>query len=377
MVVVTVYLKANDAECDAALVMLEELASVVPLRVVKINVEDDPDLVDMYEEHVPVIKTGPFRLKAPFTKKELEVVLRSAQDRVRFMEEDESGQYKKKAARQAKISGADRFTYWLGHHYMILFNLFAFLFVAGAVLAPVFMQVGLEVPAKILYTAYKPMCHQFSFRSWFLFGDQPYYPRELAGVEGVMTYEELATLIPDTIITVDGKDAFEAYTYSRFPERLIPPEAPAWELSARKFIGVNNEIVNTGYKMALCERDIAIWGSFFVFGLFFAVLRKRVKIPSLSWILWVLLAIFPVGFDGGSQLLGFLTDFIPDLVIIRESTPLLRTLTGSMFGVFTGWFIYPRIEETMAGTRRYMKKKFAAVAQQQAELAGIGEDGDR
>ena len=371
MVVVTVYLKTDCAKCDEALAMLEELAEVVPHRLVKIFVDDDPDLLDMYGKDAPVIRTGPYRLKQSFTKQDLEVVLRSAQDRVRAIEEDDDGQYQKKAARRVKITGADRFTYWLGQRYMILFNLLAFLLVGTALLAPVLMHTGLETPGKLLYIVYKPMCHQFAFRSWFLFGEQPYYPRELAGVEGAMTYEELADLIPDKLITVDGKESFEAYTFSRFPDRIIPPEAPAWELSARKFIGVNNDMINTGYKTALCERDMAMWGAFLVFGLFFAVFRRRIK--ALPWYLWVLLAILPVGLDGGSQLLGFLTEFFPDLVIIRESTPLLRTLTGSMFGIFTGWFIYPRIEETMAGTRRFMKKKFASIAQQQAELAGMEE----
>jgi uncharacterized membrane protein len=369
MVVTTIYVKRDCAACKEALAMLEELAEVVPHRLVEIPIDSDPDLYALYGEKVPVIHAGPYRLKFPFTKQDLEVVLRSAQDRVKAFKEDDTGQYQKQVARRAKATGADRFTYWLGDHYMILFNLLAFLFVGISFLAPVMMQAGLEAPAKILYTAYRPMCHQFAFRSWFLFGDQPYYPRELAGVEGVMTYEELAALIPDELITVDGKDAFEAYTFSRFPERIIPPEAPAWELSARNFIGVNNDVVNTGYKTALCERDVAMWGSFFMFGLLFAVFRKRIK--PLPWYLWLLLAIFPVGLDGGSQLLGFLSDIFPGLVIIRESTPLLRTLTGSMFGVFTGWFIYPQIETTMAGTRRFMKKKFASIAQQQAELEGM------
>lgn len=367
MVVVTVYVKTNCAACDSTLALLEEFAESVPHRLVKIPIDDDPDLIALYGESAPVVHAGPYRLKHPFTRQDVEVVLRSAQDRARAIEEDETGHYKK-AVRQAKITGADRFTYWLGHHYMILFNLLAFLFVGLSFLAPVFMQAGLEIPAKILYTAYKPMCHQFAFRSWFLFGDQPYYPRELAGVGGVMTYEELAGLIPDQLITVDGKQAFESFTHSRFPERIIPPEAPAWEMSARAFIGVNNDVVHTGYKTALCERDVAIWGSFLVFGLVFSLFRTKVK--PLPWYLWVVLAIFPAGLDGGSQLLGFLVEIFPGMPIIRESTPLLRTLTGSMFGVFTGWFLYPRIEQTMAGTRRFMKKKFASIKQYQAEIAG-------
>ncbi len=371
MVVVTVYVKADCAACDGALAWLEELAEIVPHRVVKINIDDDLDLLTLYGETAPVLHAGPYRLKHPFTKQDIEVVLRSAQDRVKAFKEDDSGQNKKKAARQAKITGADRFTYWLGQHYMILFNLLAFLFVGLSFLAPIFMHAGLETPAKLLYIAYKPMCHQFAFRSWFLFGDQPYYPRELAGVAGVMTYEELAELIPDQLITVDGQQAFESYTHSRFPERIIPPEAPAWELSSRAFIGVNNEVVHTGYKTALCERDVAIWGSFFAFGLLFSLFRKQIN--PLPWYLWGLLAILPAGLDGGSQLLGFLVEIFPNIPIVRESTPLLRTLTGAMFGVFTGWFLYPRIEGTMAGTRRFMKKKFASIEQHRVELAGMEE----
>ena len=172
MVVITVYVKADCAACDDALAMLAELAEAVPHRLVKISVDEDSDLNAMYGEAVPVIHAGPYRLKHQFTKQDIEVVLRSAQDRVRAFEEDESGQYQKQVARQSKISGADRFTAWLGNHYMILFNLLAFLFVGLSFLAPVLMKAGLEVPAKVLYTAYKPMCHQFAFRSWFLFGEQ-------------------------------------------------------------------------------------------------------------------------------------------------------------------------------------------------------------
>jgi uncharacterized membrane protein len=207
------------------------------------------------------------------------------------------------------------------------------------------------------------MCHQFAFRSWFLFGDQPYYPRALAGLDDVKSYDELAALIPDRLITVDGKEAYEAYSLSIFPERLIVPEAVGWELSARRFIGVDNEIVNTGYKVALCERDVAIWGGTLLFGLFFSVIRKQIK--PLPWYLWVGLGILPVGLDGGSQLLSFLEGTLPAWMIIRESTPLLRTITGGMFGITTGWLLYPLIEQTMADTRRFMVRKFAAIAQMQ------------
>ena len=30
----------------------------------------------------------------------------------------------------------------------------------------------------------------------------------------------------------------------------------------------------------------------------------------------------------------------------HESTPLVRSITGILFGFFTGWYLYPAIEET-------------------------------
>jgi len=41
----------------------------------------------------------------------------------------------------------------------------------------------------------------------------------------------------------------------------------------------------------------------------------------------------------------------------RESTPLLRTITGVLFGIFTGWYLFPMFEETMKGNRAVLMKK--------------------
>ena len=43
------------------------------------------------------------------------------------------------------------------------------------------MNAGLTGPGRAIYTIYSPMCHQMASRSFFLFGEQPAYPRELAG----------------------------------------------------------------------------------------------------------------------------------------------------------------------------------------------------
>lgn len=366
MITVTLYYRQDCPHCDSTLEMLNELAEMVPHRLVKIDIDSDQDLTAMYNSAVPVIQVGPYHLKKKFTRMELEVVLRSARDRAARLEEDGGGKYQARLDRAGKVSGADRFSYWLSKHYMLAFNLLVAIFLGLTFLAPVFMHWGWELPAKVIYTAYRPMCHQFSFRSWFLFGDHPYYPRPLAHVQGAMTYDELAAMIPDRMITVDGMQAYEAFSLSSFPEKLIPPEEAGWELSARRFIGVHNDEIHTGYKVAFCQRDVAIWGGILVFGLIFSVLRTRIR--ALPWYLWVALGIVPIGLDGGTQLLAFLSGILPEWLVIRESTPFLRTLTGGLFGLMTAWMFYPLVEQTMADTRRFLLRKFTAIEQAQAGM---------
>jgi uncharacterized membrane protein len=120
---------------------------------------------------------------------------------------------------------------------------------------------------------------------------------------------------------------------------------------ALKFIG--NELM--GYKIALCQRDIAIYGSILIFGLLFTLTGRR--IPSLPIWAWFALGIVPIGLDGLSQVISQLPW---DLVPMRESTPFLRTLTGGLFGFTTAWFGYPIIEEAMADTRKIVTVKIRA-----------------
>src|SRR5258706_14322268 len=65
---------------------------------------------------------------------------------------------------------------------------------------------------------------------------------------------------------------------------------------ARQFIG--NETV--GYKVALSERDVAIYLAILLFGVMIALTGRRIK--TLHWALWLLIGIAPIGLDGFSQL---------------------------------------------------------------------------
>jgi uncharacterized membrane protein len=101
-----------------------------------------------------------------------------------------------------------------------------------------------------------------------------------------------------------------------------------------------------------------------VAGLVFALLRRRMR-PIPFW-LWLVAGIFPIMIDGGTQILAAMQlpwlKFLP----LRESTPLLRTLTGGLFGLANVWLAYPYLEESMADTRALLVAKLAGVDAQVA-----------
>ena len=70
---------------------------------------------------------------------------------------------------------ADRLVFWLSKHWLSVFNTFILLYVGLPVLAPVLMFLGAGWPATIIYTIYRPLCHQLPQRSFFLFGPQLTY----------------------------------------------------------------------------------------------------------------------------------------------------------------------------------------------------------
>lgn len=90
-----------------------------------------------------------------------------------------------------------------------------------------------------------------------------------------------------------------------------------------------------GHQVALCARNLAIFGSLLVGSLAFHSVRDW--LPPLNWRLWVA-TMLPMAWDGGSQLFGW-----------RESTWELRTLTGVIFGLGICWFALPTIQRAVSG----------------------------
>ncbi len=212
----------------------------------------------------------------------------------------------------------------LTRHWLLFFNLCIGLYVTLPILAPVFMHLGLTRPARLIYTVYSPMCHQMAFRSFFLYGEQTAYPRQQAHAAG---------LTP-----------FEAYSQDLTEFSGIQADDwPSFFLTARRFLG-NDEM---GYKMALCERDISIFGALLAGGLVYAVLRRRRPLQPLPLLWFVVLGMLPIGVGGFSQLFGYYGLSVPAMGRIfplRESPPLLRSLTGAWFGLCVAWLALPNIE---------------------------------
>jgi len=206
---------------------------------------------------------------------------------------------------------------------MLLFNGVVFLYLGLSFLAPVLLKIGVERPARLLYQGYSLTCHQLAYRSWFLFGEQPFYPRRVANVAGFKSYED--------VVKGNVNDIW----------------------SAKSYLGDQH----LGFKVALCERDVALYGGILAFGLLFSLTGRR--LPAISWWMWIILGILPIAWDGGSQIISQLPiKFIQNIFPMRESTPILRSITGALFGIATAWFAYPLVEMSMQDSIRILNVKY-------------------
>lgn len=324
MITVTLYHQADQAEHNEVKHLLEKLQQSVPHQLVEIDVSRNPEFIEKVGPELPRLECGPYHLRWPFTEQDLTVVLIAASQRREYLEQTGDRNYQERVERGSRFTGLDRFVLWLSRHYMAVFNTVLFLFVGLAFLAPVLAESGQTRAANLIYKSYSILCHQLAFRSYFLFGEQAIYPLERAEVAGVAPYEQVI--------------------------------GEADILAAREFIGDEK----LGYKTALCERDIAIYLGFLGFGLLFSILKNKGK--PLSWLVWIIVGIFPIAVDGVSQLPGLATN-LPAWLPIRESTPLLRTVTGLLFGVTTAWFLFPYVAESMKETRTILLGKLEYIQQ--------------
>ena len=242
----------------------------------------------------------------------------------------------------------NRWTLWTSRHYLAILLVLIGAFITLPFAAPVFMRAGLTGVGEAVYAMYSPLCHQFAFRSWFLFGEQTIYPRGEASVPGVNPYEYY---LPEVMRALDGR---------------LDNSVLAMENNSRAFLGD----ARMGYKVALCQRDVAIYVALFAGGVVYSIPRVRRYLRPVPIWLYVLLGLGPIGLDGFSQLLSY-PPF--ELWPVRESTPLFRTVTGALFGLMNAWLAFPYLETSARDIIREIEAKFEQRRRRQTGQRAIRE----
>jgi uncharacterized membrane protein len=204
------------------------------------------------------------------------------------------------------ILRANKAVFWMSRHWVGLLNTIVFLYTGGAILAPVLMHVGLPRLASVLYIFYAPFCHQYPFRSWFLFGESFIHPlRE-------------------------------------------PPLSVAAMNALHSVVGDPD----MGYKMALCQRDIAIYGAMWGAGLVYGWLPRARRPKTLPLWTFFIFAVMPMLIDGGVQWIAYAVwqlqrNWMPEPF---ETIPALRALTGALFGIGIAAVGYPELDKYFSET---------------------------
>jgi uncharacterized membrane protein len=289
------YVRGNDPASAQARQWSDALQTEYPHALELRDVDSNPAWKAAAGGIVPAAEVNGRRLNTPLSKSDIASAFALARAIGQYQTETKTPKPVK-----ALSDATDRLARGFSRHWLAVFNGFVGVYLGLAFLAPVLMKLGASVPARWIYTVYSGTCHQLGFRSFFLFGAQPDYPRAI--------FQSVTGIDPNDI----------------------------W--ASRAFVG--NALL--GYKVALCERDVAIYASILLGGIAYYFLRGKIR--PLHWMLWILLGIIPIGLDGGTQLLSYLPFFsFP----ARESTPLLRVLTGTLFGLMSVWFAYPYVQESM------------------------------
>ena len=205
--------------------------------------------------------------------------------------------------------------------------------------APGLAKAGWHGAADVIYTLYSPFCHQFAFRSIFVFGEQPFYPRAAAD-SAYAPFEDYAAQSEAFQAQYRHWSAVYAGSVASPPGNSegLRKFSVAQQIAARHFVGDET----FGYKTSLCARDLAIYTMIFAGGLVYRRYRWRIR-PLPFWI-FVVAGLGPVGIDGLSQLLSYPPfEFWP----VRETTPIFRIVTGGVFGLMSAWLGFPYFERSM------------------------------
>ena len=229
---------------------------------------------------------------------------------------------------------ASRLGYYFSRYWILSFSVLIGLYVGLPFMAPVFMALGLEFPARAIYTIYSFLCHQLPQRSYFLFGSQ--------------------------------------FTYS------LAEIQTAWQDTTN--FGILRQFIGTpemGWKVAWSDRMVSMYTSILIFSWIWYPLRRRLR--GLSW-QGLLILIFPMAVDGFSHMFsdfaglgqGFRDSNAWLAALTNNSLPatfyagdawgsfnsIMRLVTGILFGAGVVWFGYPYLDEFFADIKLQIQEKF-------------------
>ncbi len=225
------YYRKSDFEIESLQTNIAGICNRLKLELAAIDVEKIENLDENHSTITPSLKVGPYYLKYPFTLTDVEIAVNA------FVSKNEIETKKNiRGIKQKNTIGL-----FLANYYPMLIAVLILLFVGGSIFAPVLASSGKSKAANGLYSFYSVFCHQLAFRSFFIFGEQAVYPRELADIKNLLTYEE------------------------QFRDPLLDIE------KARGTIGN----IESGYKIAICERDLAIYSSLGFAALAFQIFKEK------------------------------------------------------------------------------------------------------
>ena len=104
---------------------------------------------------------------------------------------------------------------------------------------------------------------------------------------------------------------------------------------AHRNIEIEDSAFGTGYKLAVCSRDTAIYFAMFLGAIaWIIVYRKNLARDVWPHPRWLILSMVPIALDGGTQILG-----------LRESTNELRIITGAIVGFAVSFYLIPAMNQ--------------------------------
>ncbi len=227
-----------------------------------------------------------------------------------------------------------RWGYYFSRYWILSFSVLIGLYVGLPFMAPVFMTLGLEFPARAIYTIYSFLCHQLPQRSYFLFGSQ--------------------------------------FTYSLAEIQAVWQDTTSFGI-LRQFIGNPS----MGWKVAWSDRMVSMYTSILIFSWIWYPLRRRLR--GLGW-QGLLILIIPMAVDGFTHMFsdfaglgqGFRDSNAWLAALTNNSLPatfyagdawgsfnsIMRLITGILFGAGVVWFGYPYLDEFFEDIKLKIQEKF-------------------